>query len=92
MEGTPVRWRRIRRAGALYVFGIVAAVLISGGLVGSTAALFSAETQNANSTFAGGWVDPPGTLDGDPFGLHHGLDWMPGTHGPVTGPDFVRRR
>jgi len=75
----------MRRAAAAFVIGGLLVVLLSSGLIGGTFALFSAETQNASSTFAGGWVDPPNTLKATPSGYTMGLTWVPGTHGPVTG-------
>ena len=80
-----MRWRPLRRAATAFVLGTFLVVLLSSGLIGSTFAIFSAETQNANSTFAGGWVDPPASLTPTPSGYDIGLTWTPGTHGPVTG-------
>ena len=80
-----MRWRPLRRAATAYVIAIGMVALLSGGLIGGTFALFTAETTNANSTFAGGWVDPPSTLTATPSGYTMGLTWVPGTHGPVTG-------
>jgi len=75
----------LRRAATAFVLGTFLVVLLSSGLIGSTFAIFSAETQNANSTFAGGWIDPPASLTPTPSGYDIGLTWTPGTHGPVTG-------
>jgi hypothetical protein len=80
-----MRWRPLRRAATAYVIAIGTVALLSGGLIGSTFALFTAETTNNASTFAGGWIDPPTLLTPTPSGYTMGLTWVPGTHGPVTG-------
>ena len=69
------------------IFGLLcaAALLLSSGVVGSTVALFNGETQNAGSTFAGGWVDAPSALTATAVGYDVSLGWTAGTHGPVTG-------
>jgi hypothetical protein len=66
--------KALRQAAlGIAILGAVALVL-STGIVGSTSALFNGETQNAASSFAGGWIDAPSALSA-----------TPGTHGPVTG-------
>ena len=80
-----MRWRPLRRAATAYVIAIGMVTLLSGGLIGGTFALFSAETTNNASTFAGGWIGPPTLLTPTPSGYTMGLTWVPGTHGPVTG-------
>jgi hypothetical protein len=77
--------RALRQAAfALVALGATALVL-STGVVGSTVAVFNGETQNASSTFAGGWIDPPSTFTATATGYDVSLGWTPGTHGPVTG-------
>jgi hypothetical protein len=71
-------------AFAIVVLGAVGLAL-GNGIVGSTFGLFNGETQNAASSFAGGWVDAPSALTATASGYDVGLAWTPGTHGPVTG-------
>jgi hypothetical protein len=73
-----------RAAGAGAVIA-AASLLLSSGLVGSTYGLFNAETQNAGSTFAGGWIGPPTALTAAASGYDINLTWTPGAHGPITG-------
>ncbi len=70
-----MRWRPLRRAATAFVVGALLVVLLSSGLIGSTFALFSAETQNANSTFAGGWIDAPTALTATPSAYAVNLRW-----------------
>jgi hypothetical protein len=80
-----VTYRALRQAiFALVTLSAVALVLSTGG-VGGTFAIFNAETQNAGSVFAGGWIDPPASVVITPSGYDVGFAWTPGTHGPVTG-------
>jgi hypothetical protein len=80
-----VTYRALRQA----IFGLVTlsavALVLSTGGVGETFAIFNAETQNAGSVFAGGWIDPPASVVVTPSGYDVGFAWTPGTHGPVTG-------
>jgi hypothetical protein len=80
----------VRRKGFLGAGGVAlvfaaAALLLGSGLTGSTFALFNGETQNAGSTFAGGWVDAPSGASASVSGDDVAFTWTPGTHGPVTG-------
>jgi hypothetical protein len=68
----------------LVTLSAVALVLSTGG-IGGTFAIFNAETQNAGSVFAGGWVDPPASVTVTPSGYDVAFAWTAGTHGPVTG-------
>ena len=70
--------------GAIVVLAFVA-LLLSSRPLGNTLALFNGETQNAGSTFAGGWVDAAASPTATPSGFDMSLAWTPGTHGPVTG-------
>ena len=77
--------KALRQAALALVVLSATALALSTGIVGSTFALFNAETQNANSTFAGGWIDPPSAWTAAPSGYNVSHAWTPGTHGPVTG-------
>lgn len=73
--------RRMRGAGLLV---LLCAVLLSSGAVGSTLALYDASTENATSTFSGGWVGPPTGATATPEGNDVALSWTAGTQ-QVTG-------
>jgi len=77
--------RALRSAGGAIVVLAVVALLLSSHRIGSTLALFNGETQNAGSTFAGGWVGAAAGPAATPSGYDMSLAWTPGTHGPVTG-------
>lgn len=77
--------RALRWAGGSVVVLAFAALLLSTGPLGDTFALFNGETQNAGSTFAGGWVGAPTTPTATASGYDVALAWTPGSHGPVTG-------
>ncbi len=77
--------RALRWAGGAVVVLAFAGLLLSTGPLGSTLALFNGETQNPNSTFAGGWVDAAASPSATASGYDMALAWTPGTHGPVTG-------
>lgn len=62
-------------------------LLLSFGSVHGTFATFSAETENADSSFAGGWIDPPTGLSIAPAGDGAAVTWTPGTHA-VTGQEL----
>jgi hypothetical protein len=80
-----VRTNALRRAVSALVVLTAAGLLLSNGVVGTTFALFNAETTNANSTFAGGWVGAPSAATATATGYDVALAWTVGTHGPVTG-------
>lgn len=82
--------RRLLRlsGGGVVVLALVALVL-SVGPLGDTLALFNGETQNAGSTFAGGWVGAPTGATATANGYDVNLSWTPGTHGPVTGQQLL---
>jgi hypothetical protein len=81
-----VRGRKaVRRASFGVALLAFAALLLSIGPLGSTFALFNGETENAGSTFAGGWVDAASGATATPSGYDIVLGWTAGTHGPVTG-------
>jgi hypothetical protein len=77
--------KALRRAALALVTLSATALVLSTGVVGSTVAIFNGETQNASSTFAGGWIDAPSTFTATASGYDVALGWTPGTHGPVTG-------
>jgi hypothetical protein len=81
--------KALRRAALAIVTLSAAALALSSGVVGNTTALFNGETQNAASTFAGGWVDAPAALVSTPSGYDVTFSWTPGTHGPVTGQQLT---
>ena len=74
-----------KRLSLLALAAAAAAVLLGSGRVNSTFALYSGETQNAGSTFAGGWIGAPASPSATANGNNVDLAWTPGTHGPVTG-------
>ena len=77
--------RALRWAGGAVAVLAFAGLLLSTGPIGDTLALFNGETQNAGSTFAGGWVGAAASPTATASGYDMGLAWTPGTHGPVTG-------
>jgi len=77
--------RALRSAGGAVVVLAFVALLFSTGPLGNTLALFNGETQNAGSTFAGGWVGAATSPTATASGYDMVLGWTPGTHGPVTG-------
>lgn len=81
--------RILRSAGGAVVVLAFVALLLSSRPLGDTLALFNGETQNAGSTFAGGWVDAPAGPTATASGYDTALTWTPGTHGPVTGQQLV---
>ena len=81
--------RALRWAGGAVAVLAVAGLLLSTGPLGDTLALFNGETQNANSTFAGGWVGAAATPTATATGYDMALAWTPGTHGPVTGQQLL---
>lgn len=80
-----MRHDALRRAVGAGVVIAAAAALLGNGIVGSTSAVFTAQTKNAASGFAGGWVGAPsaGTVAASGYDMQ--LAWTPGTAGPVTG-------
>jgi hypothetical protein len=80
-----VRNNALRRAVTACIALAVLSLVLSNGVIGNTFALFNAETQNANSTFAGGWVGAPSAATATASGYDVALGWTIGTHGPVTG-------
>jgi hypothetical protein len=77
--------KALRQATLALVTLSSVSLVLSTGVVGSTDALFNGETQNAASSFAGGWIDAPSALTAAASGYDVALGWTPGTHGPVTG-------
>jgi hypothetical protein len=77
--------KALRQAALAIVTLSAIALALSTGVVGTTSALFNGETQNAASSFAGGWVDAPSAVSATPSGYDVKFTWTPGTHGPVTG-------
>jgi hypothetical protein len=77
--------KALRQAAVALACLSAIAIALSTGAVGSTFAVFNAETQNAGSSFAGGWIDPPGSLAVTPSGYDVGFSWTPGAHPPMTG-------
>jgi hypothetical protein len=77
--------KALRQAAFALVTLSAVALVLSTGIVGSTFAIFNGETQNAASSFAGGWIDPPASVAATASGYDVGFTWTPGTHGPVTG-------
>ena len=78
-------YKVLRQATLALVILSSTALVLSTGIVGSTLAIFNGETQNAASSFAGGWIDAPSALTAGASGYDVALGWTPGTHGPVTG-------
>jgi hypothetical protein len=81
--------RLLRLAGGGVVVLAFVALVLSLGPLGDTLALFNGETQNAGSTFAGGWVGAPTGASATASGYDVNLAWTPGTHGPVTGQQLL---
>ncbi len=77
--------RFLRQAALAIVCLSAIALAFSSGIVGTTFGLFNGETQNAGSTFAGGWIGAASGLTTTASGFDVALAWTPGTHGPVTG-------
>lgn len=77
--------KALRQAALALVTFSAVALTLSGGIVGNTYALFNGETQNAGSSFAGGWIDPPSAVTATASGYDVSFSWTPGTHGPVMG-------
>lgn len=77
--------RALRRAAVPAVVLSIAALALSFRPIGTTLGVFNAETQNASSTFAGGWIDAASGTSAVDSGYDVVLAWTPGTHGPVTG-------
>jgi hypothetical protein len=76
--------KALRQAAlAIVILGAIALAL-STGIVGTTSALFNGETQNAGSSFAGGWVAAPSSFTATPSGYDVNLAWTPGVQS-VTG-------
>lgn len=75
------RPRRLRGGGLL---ALLLAVLLAGGAVGTTLALYDASTENAGTTFSGGWIGPPSGVTVAPEGNDVTLKWTAGTQ-QVTG-------
>ena len=74
------RFRIVVTAALVMGAGSLLAAFPAGGEF----ATFSAETENASSQFAGGWVDNPTPLTAIPAGYGAAFTWTPGTHA-VTG-------
>lgn len=74
----------LRRAIGAAVVITAAALLIGNGIIGSTGAVFNAETKNNASAFAGGWVGAPTAATATTSGYDGILNWTPGTQS-VTG-------
>jgi hypothetical protein len=77
--------KALRQAAVALACLSAIAIALSTGVVGSTFAVFNGETQNAASSFAGGWIDPPASLTVTPSGYDVGFSWTPGAHPPMTG-------
>lgn len=80
MKRTRLLW-----PGVVALAVAAAAVALGGGETRGAFAVFNAETENAGSTFAGGWVGAPGSPAATASGNNVSLTWTPGTNGPVTG-------
>lgn len=77
--------RRLRSACGVAALCVAAsAALLAGGRIGSTWALFSAETTNAGSAFAAGWVAPATSATASPSGADVSLAWTPGAQGVAS--------
>ena len=77
--------KALRQAALALVTLSAVALSLSTGIVGSTFALFNGETQNAGSSFAGGWIGAPTAFTATPNGNDVALAWTPGNHGPISG-------
>jgi hypothetical protein len=75
--------------GIAALVGAAVVLLVGSGATGGTFALFNAETQNASSTFAGGWIGAATGATATASGYDMSLAWTPGTHGPVTGQQLL---
>jgi hypothetical protein len=62
-----------------------ALLAVFGGRIGTTFALFNAETENVNSAFTNGWLDPPTIGTVTAAGNNVTITSTPGTHGPGSG-------
>lgn len=76
--------RRPRRMRGLGWLALLGAALLTGGVVGGTLALYDASTENAASTFSGGWIGAASAVTATPEGNDVTLKWTPGTQ-QVTG-------
>lgn len=83
-----------RTAGVLSALALLAGLVLAVGSVTGTFALFSAETENPNAAFAGGWIPPPSGLSDSVTGAANDqlqLSWTSGhsasqpSPNPVTG-------
>lgn len=77
--------RSLRWTGCAIAALSLAALLLSGTPIGGTLALFNGETQNAGSSFAGGWIGAATGPSSSVSGYDAAFAWTPGSHGPVTG-------
>jgi hypothetical protein len=80
--------RRPRRMRGRGVFVLVCAALLTSGGVGATLALYDASTQNAATTFSGGWIGAPSGASATAEGNDVTLKWTAGTQ-QVTGQKLV---
>ena len=72
----------LRRAAASHLVVVIAILVVGAGIAGGALVGFSAEDQNASSTFAGGWIGAATSLQ-TPTVAGYGatLSWTPATHG-----------
>jgi hypothetical protein len=71
--------------GVLALVAAAVAVTFGDGGTPGTFAIYNGETENAGSTFAGGWVGAASSPTASASGNDVNFAWTPGTHGPVTG-------
>jgi hypothetical protein len=76
-----VRRKARNRVAAVALVAFVAGVVLATGQVSGTFALFTAETENAPSTFSGGWVNAPTALTVVPWGYGGSFAWTVGNTG-----------
>jgi hypothetical protein len=82
--------RPLLRAGGVAALCVAASFgLFRAGPIGSTFAVFNAETENASSAFAGGWLDTPTTLAVATSGSTATLTWNAGTHGSTSEVESI---